>query len=223
MNKSQQILCLAAAFISAMLPGAASASSITYTVTADTAGISGQSGYLDLQLEPGPASSNLVTASVANFTTNGTLTGSASLTGDVTGQLPAALNFDNQTVFNDYFQAFHFGTTESFTVTLTGPTPLGGGPSAFNIGFYAADGTTPLLTVSPDGNAGEIVVNPNGTTTVITFDSAPNAASALTITALSSSSVPEPAELVLIGITFGVAGLLGRKRLLNRAKSSSQV
>lgn len=220
MNKSQQILCLAAAFISAMLPGAASASSITYTVTADTAGISGQSGYLDLQLEPGPASTSLVTASVTKFTTNGTLTGSASLTGDVSGQLPAALSFDNQTVFNDYFQPLDFGTTEGFNVTLTGPTLPGGGPSAFNISFYAADGATPLLTVSSDGDAGQIVVNPNGTTAVTTFDSGPNAGSALAITAAVSSSVPEPADLMLIGLTFAVAVLLGRKRFLSRANSS---
>lgn len=205
MNKSQQILCLSVAFVSAMLPCAAAASSITYTVTADTAGISGQSGYIDLQLEPGPTTTGLVTASVLNFKTNGTLTGSASLTGDVTGQWPAALSFDNQTVFNDYFQPLDFGTTESFTVTLNGPTPLGGGPSAFNIAFYAADGATSLLTVSPDGDAGQIVVNADGTTAATTFASGPNAGSALTITPAVSSSVPEPADSALICLSFAIA------------------
>ncbi len=204
MNKSQQILCLAAALAGGMLPCAALASSITYTVTADTASISGENGYIDLQLEPGPAVANRATASVTNFTTNGTLTGSASLTGDVTGQWPAALSFDNLTPFSDYFQPVDFGTTESFTVTLNGPTPLGGSPSAFNVGFYAADGATPLLTVSADGEAGQIVVNANGTTTVTTFASGPNAGSALTITAAVSSSVPEPAESVLIYLSFAV-------------------
>lgn len=116
----------------------------------------------------------------------------------------AALSLDNQTVFNDYFQPIDFGTTESFNVTLNGPTALGGGPSAFNIAFYAADGATSLLTVSPDGNAGQIVVNPDGTTAVATFASGPNAGSALTITAAVSSSVPEPADLMLLSISFAV-------------------
>jgi hypothetical protein len=142
---------------------------------------------------------------VLNFKTNGTLTGSASLTGDVTGQWPAALSFDNQTVFNDYFQPLDFGTTESFTVTLNGPTPLGGGPSAFNIAFYAADGATSLLTVSPDGDAGQIVVNADGTTAATTFASGPNAGSALTITPAVSSSVPEPADSALICLSFAIA------------------
>jgi hypothetical protein len=205
MSKSQQILCLTAAFVGGMLPCAALASSVTYTVTANTAAILGQSGYIDLQLEPGPPSSNLVTASVTNFTTNGTLTGSASLTGDASGQWPAALSFDNQTLFNDYFQPVDFGTTESFTVTLNGPTPLGASQSSFNIAFYAADGATPLLTVSPTGDAGEIFVDPNGTTTATTFASGPNAGSALTITAAVSSSVPEPADSVLIYLSFAIA------------------
>jgi len=213
MKKSQQILCLAVALVGGMLPVVASASSVTYTVTADTAGISGQNGYFDLQLEPGPASTNLVTASVTNFTTNGTLTGSASLTGDVTGQWPAELSFDNQTVFNDYFQPLDFGTTESFDVTLNGPTPLGGGPSAFVIAFYAADGATSLLTVSPDGDAGQIAVDPDGTTAVTTFASGPNAASALTITPAVSSSVPEPADSALIYLSLAIAlALLPRWR-----------
>jgi hypothetical protein len=112
-------------------------------VTANTSSISGQGGYLDLQFEPGPSTVNLATAAVSAFTTDGTLTGAATLTGDVTGQLPGIVDFDNQTVFNDYFQETTFGSTETFTVTLSGPTPLGGGPSGFNISFYAGDGATP--------------------------------------------------------------------------------
>ncbi len=133
----------------------------------------------------------------------------------------AALSLDNQTVFNDYFQPIDFGTTESFNVTLNGPTALGGGPSAFNIAFYAADGATSLLTVSPDGNAGQIVVNPDGTTAVATFASGPNAGSALTITAAVSSSVPEPVDLMLLSISFAVAPLLWRKRLYFRKTQRS--
>jgi hypothetical protein len=219
MNKFQLILCLTIASVGVLLPGAASAS-VTYTVTANTSAISGVDGYLDLQLEPGPASTNLVTASVTDFTTTGTLLGAASLTGDVTGQLPATLSFDNGTVFNDYFQAIDFGSTENFTVTLNGPTPLGEGPSAFNISFYAADGATPLLTVSPDGEAGQIVINPDGSTTVATFASGAGLASALTISA-AVSAIPEPTDLGL-GLPVVVALVLWRKRLIISHNVSSR-
>jgi hypothetical protein len=116
-NTSKKFLCLSIVFAGALWRGAASASTI-YTVTANTSSIAGQHGYLDLQFEPSPAITNLATATVSGFTTNGTLTGAAALTGDVTGQLPAALDFDNQTAFNDYFQETTFGTTETFTITL---------------------------------------------------------------------------------------------------------
>ena len=206
------LCCLAAVLACVVLP-CPSAASITYLVTANTASISGESGYLDLQLEPGPSSTNPATADVSHFTGNGTLSGSATLTGDVTGQLPGSLTFDNQTVFNDYFQAMTFGTTESFDVTLSGPTPLGGNESAFNIAFYASDQSTSLLTVSPDGDAGQISINSDGTTTPSTYAASVNAASALTITLVQPlSTVPEPSELGLFGFAFSAVLLMFRKR-----------
>ena len=57
------------------------AAAITYEVTADTSSLAGTSGYLDLQLEPGPMPANLVTASVSGFTTDGALNGSATQIG----------------------------------------------------------------------------------------------------------------------------------------------
>ena len=221
MNKFQLTICLTAASVGLLFPRATWAS-VTYTVTANTSAISGVDGYLDLQLEPGPVSTNLATALITGFTTNGTLMGAASLTGDVTGQLPATLHFDNQTVFNDYFQGIDFGTTATFTVTVDGPTPVGAGPSAFNIAFYAADGATPLLTVSPDGNAGQIVINPDGTTTVTTFASGQGLDSALTISP-AMSTIPEPSNQALIGLSFAVALLLGRKRLVISGNAARRV
>lgn len=212
MNKSITILSLSAFFVAAFCSGTATASTV-YTVTANTSSISGQDGFLDLQFEPGPGATNLATATVSGFTTNGTLTGAGVLTGDVTGQLPGALHFDNQTVFNDSFQEMTFGTTETFTVTVDGPTPLGAGPSAFNIGFYAADGATPLLTSSPDGNAGQITLNGDGTTSVQTFPGVNGGQPVLTITG-AVSAVPEPASLGLIGLSLGFGCFWIRRRAL---------
>ncbi len=184
------------------------AASITYLVTANTDGVSGQSGYLDLQLEPGPSATNLATATVTHFSGTGTLSGSATLTGDVTGQLPGTLSFDNQTVFNDYFQGMTFGTTESFDVTLNGPSPAGGAESAFYIAFYASDQSTSLLTVSPDGYAGQISINPDGSTTPSTYAATVNGASALTITPLQPlNTVPEPSGLAFLALGAAFAML----------------
>jgi hypothetical protein len=200
----------AALLICALLPRPATAS-VTYLVTANTSSISGQGGYLDLQFEAGPSPTNLATASLASFAGNGTLRGSAALTGDVTGQLPGALTFDNQTVFNDYFQGITFGTTESFDVTLNGPTPVGGGESAFYVSFYASDQSTALLTVSTGGDAGQIVINPNGTTTPSTYAASVSAASALTITLVQPlNTVPEPSAFALLAL--GTAFAILRKQ-----------
>jgi hypothetical protein len=212
MNKLQQILCLSAIVGGTFWPARASAGTV-YTVTANTSSISGQDGFLDLQFEPSPGITNLATVTVTGFATNGTVTGAAILTGDVTGQLPATVAFDNQTVFNDYFQETTFGTTEMFTVTLNGPTPLGGSASAFNIAFLASDGTTSLLTTSPDGEAGQILLNSDGTTSAQTFLATPGGQAALTI-ASSTMISPEPASIGLIGLSLGLASLwIGRSRI----------
>lgn len=198
--------CFAAVLTSTFLPSPLAAS-ITYLVTANTTGISGQSGYLDLQLEPGPSATNLATATVTHFSGTGTLSGSGTLNGDVTGQLPGTLSFDNQTVFNDYFQGMTFGSTESFDVTLNGPAPSGGAQSAFNIAFYASDQSTSLLTVSPDGEAGQITINPDGSTTPSTYAATVNGASALTITLVEPlSTVPEPSgqAFLALGAAFAI-------------------
>ena len=54
MNKSQSFFCTAAVALGVALPAVVGAST-TYTVTADTSSITGTSGYMDLQFEPGPA------------------------------------------------------------------------------------------------------------------------------------------------------------------------
>src|ERR1035441_4992626 len=57
-----------------------------------------------------------------SFASNGSLAGSPSLTGDVTGgPMPATLAFDNGTGFNDYFEGLTFGSILSFNVSLFGP------------------------------------------------------------------------------------------------------
>src|SRR5690242_17131863 len=94
-----------------------------YQVSADTSSLNGQSGFIDLQFNPG-GSAESATASVTGFQTTGTaavLAASVVDTGDASGALPGTLTFDNGTGFNDIFQGITFGTGLSFQVTFSGP------------------------------------------------------------------------------------------------------
>ena len=69
MRVHSPLLTIAAAAVACLILSTATAlaATITYEVTADTSSIAGTSGYLDLQLEPGPMPANLVTANVSGF------------------------------------------------------------------------------------------------------------------------------------------------------------
>src|ERR1035441_4720991 len=66
----------------------ASAGPITYNVTVNTSSIAGTAGSLDLNFNPGPQVTQAANLQILNFASNGTLAGSPSLTGDVSGTLP---------------------------------------------------------------------------------------------------------------------------------------
>src|SRR5271155_1726114 len=131
----------------------AMASPITYDVTVNTSSITGTMGSLDLNFNPGPLVSQFAQLQILNFTSDGTLAGACPCSsGDVSGQLPATLTFDNGTGFNDYFDDFTYGSTISFEVSLYGPalsSPDGistsGSTFAFSM-FSDAGGTMPVLT-----------------------------------------------------------------------------
>jgi opacity protein-like surface antigen len=202
------ILFVAAA--SLLLGSVAAADALTFHVTVNTSSINGQAGYLDFSLLPSAFDSQLATAEVLNFGTDGTVSANAPfLTGDASGMLPGTISLDNATFFNDYFQDFTFGSNISFDLLLDGPaldSPNGtaSGESAFTFGMYADDGITPLLTTSTNGEALDVNVNLDGTAAVTTYPSAPGQPPAV-------QAVPEPASLtLLVGGAFGL--LAFRKR-----------
>jgi hypothetical protein len=185
---------------------------ITYNVTVDTSSISGTSGSLDFQFNPGPLTTQAASLQILEFSSDGSLAGSPALTGDVGGALPGTLTFDNGTQFNDYFDDFTFGSTLSFQVSLYGPalsSPDGvstsGSDFAFSM-FSDPPGTIPTLTTDTvDGFASTIDVNLDGTTTVTD-------PSIQTIIA-SSTVIPEPSNLLLMATGFcGLAGILLRQQ-----------
>jgi hypothetical protein len=80
--------------------------------------ISGQSGWLEMQFNPGGLPLVTGSAVVSNFSTNATLNpASIELTGGCIGDVspPTSLvQFTNSTGLNDYFESAVFGSTLSF-------------------------------------------------------------------------------------------------------------
>jgi hypothetical protein len=181
----------------------ASAAPIEYQVSVDTSGISGTAGSLDFNFNPGPLVTQAASLQILGFASDGALAGSPTLTGDVSGALPAALTFDNATGFNDYFEGFTFGKDLRFEVSLYGPalsspdgTSTSGSTFAFSL-FSDAAGTVPALTTdATEGFAFKVDVNLDGTPRVTNF-SAPTSVSAV---------VPEPSGLVLLGAVLAWFG-----------------
>jgi hypothetical protein len=184
------------------------ANTITYDVTINTSSISGTTGSLDFNFNPGSLVTQSASVEILDFSsTGGALAGSPTLTGDASGALPGTVTLDNGTGFNDYFEGFTFGSTLTFEVTLSGPaltSPDGatsGSTFAFSM-FSDAEGTTPTLTSdTTEGFAFTVDVNVNGTTTVTDFSSE-------TSVVPLTSTVPEPNNIVLILAAILCAGAM---------------
>jgi hypothetical protein len=177
--------------------GLAAASPITYTVSVNTAAISGTTGFLDFDLAPGNDSQSAF-ATISNFSTTGTLSGGPQVNGAVTGTLPGTLTIGNSTQFNDYFQGFTYGTSIAFKLAFSGPalsspdkTSTSG--STFAFAMFDSTGANPLLTSDPNGNTFLVGVNLDGSTTVTNFLTASGGMPPATIVA----AVPEPSTLAL--------------------------
>lgn len=182
----------------------ASADPITYVVNVNTSSLSGLgTGGIDFQFNPGGTSSP-ASLEIQNFTSDGALVGTPSVTGDVTGTLPAMLTFVNDTPFNDYFQNFTFGNSLAFDVIFLpgAPNPLATDGSTFAFSLFSdIAGTVPALTSNPAGFALSIDLNLDGTTTSNIFSD-------------QVTATPEPNGLVLLGSALAlglfVAGLRRR-------------
>ncbi len=200
--------------------GSARANPLSYLVTINTSAVTGTSGNLDLQFNPGvlPGTQS-ATASVQSFSTNGSL-GTATLTGDVTGTLPGPLSFDNQTAFNDDFQAMVFGNSIQFDLILSGPAVLAPdgtsvSGSSFGIGFWDSTGLHPLLTSDPNGFAGIVNINLDGSGTTSTFLTNTGGPPVVTVTPEVITFVPEPGSMLLFGT--GVMAIVGLVRRQSQA------
>jgi hypothetical protein len=181
------------------------AGSVSYNVSVDTSTLSGQSGFVDFQFNPGPGAL-AATAALSVFATDGSLQGSPQLTGAVAGTLPGPVTLTNSTQFNDYFEGITFGTTITYDLTLSGDGVGGSAPSgsALGMSLFDSTGTNPLLTTDPNGTVVTVNVNPDGSTSPETFPQSPNDSTPAATVSLVTS-VPEPSTLVLSSLPLGWA------------------
>lgn len=217
LRRIAQFCVLAAASLLAVAPCSAA---VIYQVTVNTGGpngVSGQSGNLNFQFNPG-GDSQAATVEISGFSTvGGTFDGAPSTTGDVTGTLPGTVTLQNGSAFNDYFHPFTFGSSFQFLLTFSGPaitSPNGTSTSGstFGIALFNAAGDTTLLTTDPSGFAATVDILLDGTTNPTPFDSATNTPSVVTFSLVNSAEIPEPATYATVASALLALGLYSRRR-----------
>lgn len=195
----KNLLLIASALLLVCAASPASADTVTYSVVINTTSQTGNTGYMDFELNAGTFGAQDITATVTNFT------GATLNPGDpnndaigTTGSLPDPISFDNQTG-NDYFEALAFGDQVSFDVTLSGAGVSTGGSSAsasgtiFQVAFTDSTLSNFLFTTDPSGTVAQIQTASDGTLTTMLQPDAQVAQIPLTAT-------PEPPTLSLIGL-----------------------
>ena len=182
-----------------LFSGTAIATPITYNVFVLSSSISGNSGYLDFQFNPG-SGVQAAAVDITNFGySDGGPNGPPVLTGGASGDLATSVHIDNTGGLNDYLQSWTFPLLFQFTITFSGPalsSPDGTSTDTFGLALYDPS-FNPQLN---DGSQGDFIltidVNSDGSTT-------PNLASSpaglVTVTPVLT---PEPGTWLL----FSLAG-----------------
>ena len=196
-----------AALALALAAAASLASAQTLHVELDTSLYSagGNSGWLDLQFNPGNLPVVSANALVGNLVGFGADVDTV-LTGDVARQGGGYL-FGNSTDYNDLFRTVSFGGKVSFDVTFSGLADPSSAaiPSAFSLALYGADGTTQLG--NPDANGNLLVLNWTPSASGAGVANVGYAAAGLAV-----SAVPEPSAWLLMGAGLALVGGLARRR-----------
>jgi hypothetical protein len=164
-----------------------------YEINVNTTALQSTTGYLDFQFNPGsPTPSDAASASLFDFTSDGSLTAPAGDIGDVTGAFPGIVIINNTDVANDHAEGFVYGSF--FDVFVDLDVPIFSGNAASGSSFLLTlldDSFNPILT---EDALVQVDLDTNGIATIT--NNSPNGEASI-------SSVPEPDSIVLVA-----AGLL---------------
>lgn len=187
---------------------------ITYNVTLDTSVLAannpGQGAFaVDFELNDGSNGDgvNNNTAIISNFTlTGGSLTGSGSPTGSISGDLTSTLTITDNGFFNDFNQQFTPGSSLSFVLDLTTNVSLSEQttPDEFSFAVYSNNLSSLASLAVIDITGPDPAVSSSG-------GSLGNGASVPEPNVQPAVATPEPASLTLFAV--GLAALsAGRAR-----------
>jgi hypothetical protein len=186
----------------------AQAETVTYEIRVNTSALTG-TGFLDFQFNGGNTPFDFGSATIASFTTDGTLAPPATPIGDVTGALPGSVTIQNTGVTNDYTPGLTFGSFFDVFVALNIPSLSGTSASGntFTLDVEDSDfqsllGAFPAVQIDLDATTGApTVTNNTGGSAVVT-----------------EQLVPEPASLWLVA---GGLFLVVAKKALPLARSTN--
>jgi hypothetical protein len=208
-------MVIASALALSLLAAPAFADNISFQITVDTSSESGNSGFLEFQLNSGTLPAQAVNADISNFM-GGTLDPANPSDFSSTGAFPLPGDLSlTATSSTDYFEAITFGNQLSFDVTLSGPgISLAGDATSSSGTSFLLDFLDPTQSNFLFANSvvGSIDVAPAGAVSVTTNPFPDSGSSVETVTPLTP--VPEPqANLLLLAVA---GAILRRARLQSR-------
>ncbi len=190
---------------------AAFAGPFTVTVSVNTSSLSGTTGSVDWQLNPGAGSTQTANVTISNI--NGATwvaggPGTAFDLGNVTGSHiagPLTISTAGGAATNDDFENITFSNNLSFLLNFNGPAVVSpNGTATSPITYYFSlftdtNGINPAF--SSDGLIASININPDGSAVKSVFS-----------TAATVTFTPEPATMGMVGTALGLLGLAGWRR-----------
>jgi hypothetical protein len=191
-----------------ILLNVAAASASTYSVVVNTSSLSGDTGAIDFQFNPGVGTFQSATVQVSNFAggTGGSQTVYGS--GVVGGPAPAAISITNVAgQDNEVLDTCTFASSLAFTLNFSGPAitaPAGNNTARSEFSFFLYSdpaGNNPALTSDPNGVALAFALSPQGVLTA-------------SIPSPDVKITPEPSSIALMcaPLALLLIGSLRRKR-----------